>query len=339
VIALLAVLAAAYLRFITDGRWRWILLAAGSAVAAQWIQPFAPAVVDLGLAGVFLGVLWRRRQGLAGARRFPWNAFTGLVVIGAAQLPLLGYNLWVFQQNPFFAEFASQNVTLSPPFVYYLWGFGTYILLALPAARGFGRERSGWLAWAWLLAALCLAYLPWNLQRRFLLGATIPFAILAVMGLRTLAPVLPEWLKVRRGMAAFLLVVFTGLSSLYFAVGTAGWMQYQPEDYFDSADRVAAVDWLAGQAAPGDVILTPGDTGQLVAARAGQVVYHGHPIETLDYEVKAAAAAEFYAGNTGAAWLQEAAVDWVLVEGEVPAALQAFAQAFSAGQVSLYRLP
>lgn len=310
-------------------------------VFLAWTQPFAPALADLAMGGALLADAFAPRSrggGRSWVNAIPWGGARLLGAAVLAQLPFVWYNFTIFRDDPLMQTFALQNATLSPPPVYYAAGFGVLGALAL---FGIPRqpEPARWSALAWLAGALALAYLPWNLQRRFVLALTIPLATLAVDGLRLIwrRVSAADWIQARRGLWATLLVLFASFSSLYLAAGTAFLMQARPPGFFDPAPLVNAVDQLARLARPDDVVLAESiEASQLIAARGGLVAFWGHPIETLDFDQKRLLAAQFYAGGLGEDWLRAAVVDWVIVEGEVLSL--SLALVYEADGVQVYRV-
>jgi hypothetical protein len=218
VIALLAVMIALYLSDLRAPAW-W--KAAGICLAgplAVWIQPFAPLIADTAMAGAFLSAWWTAgTDGRFELRAFPARPFRILVLAVLAQLPLLIFGFAQFRLDPGMAIFAAQNTTLSPPWSYYLLGFGPIALAAIfsLAMRRVDLTRPGYAAMlAWAAAAPVLAYLPWNYQRRFMLAYTIPLAVLAVPGLQWAwrRGRMRPWFRARRPLWTFLLVFGAALS-------------------------------------------------------------------------------------------------------------------------------
>lgn len=154
-----------------------------------------------------------------------------------------------------------------------------------------------------------LAYLPWNLQRRFTHALMLPLAILAVTGLKD---VLARW-PASRKLLPLLLVGFSAISSLYLAFGLSMYVSSRPDILYDPAALVEAIDWLGTEASSEDVVLSAPRSGQLVAARGGLVAYIGHPIETLDYDQKALLVEDYFAGVIGQADLPFCGCDWLIV--------------------------
>ncbi len=326
VTALLAGMVAAYLSFLRrPAAWK-LALAALLGVLIQPVQPFAPLLGDLALAGAWAGFSQQRRK-------FSWGSLGPLLVVGLAQAPLLLYHWQALAGDPAWQGFSGQNVTASPPFSYYLWGFGLFWPLALVGAWFVARR---WIrpeaeargpadcetvgagaALAWCAGALFLAYLPLVLQRRFMMAYTLPLALLAVYGLKAVLKTSARRVKAsgflaKPGPLVLAFVLLASLSSFYLVSGYCLVLAARPAEYFDPGELVQAVDWLAAGAGPEELVFSAEETGRLVAARAGLPVYLGHPIETLNYAEKTRLASGFFSGVEGSGLLQEAGVRWVL---------------------------
>lgn len=273
----------------------WMVVAICSQ-AILLIQPFGVAILDAGLAGVLV-TYWRR-----GKRKRP--LVIGLAGLLLLQLPLLAYNAWVFRSHPVWSGFASQNITLSPPPLYLLFGFGILLPLAIAGAWIAWRRRHTWgiLCAVWLGLTLVMAYLPTGLQRRFLGYWTVPLAVLAIVGverglIRWVRPLLgsdPAKRRRRRGTVVLALAASSLPTSLYLSAGGALYARFAPPDLFDPEPLLAAVEWLDGQAGAGEAVFAAPRSGLLIPYRTGSAVYVGHPMETVDYLDKREQAEAFY---------------------------------------------
>jgi len=310
-----------YLR--RPARWKWLAVAL-AAVILQIIQPYAPVLADAGLLGAF-AVVWLQR-GKVDSRGVAY-----LFALAAVQAPLLVYNVIILTADPNWRTFVSQNVTLSPPLIYYIWGYGLLWLFAILGViawliRGWKTHAVAWkspeipplaAALVWVAVALLLAYSPADLQRRFMHAFTLPLALLATAGLReVISPwvdnYLSSWFVRRKIMAAVILVVVISMTSLMLGIGNGIYVLKRPAALFDPVELVRAADWLAAHANPDDTVLSTEQSGQLIAGRSGLSVYLGHPIETLDYGKKSAHVAALFSGADGGAWLEESGVRWVV---------------------------
>ncbi len=234
------------------------------------------------------------------ARRLAWRKLATVVVMGLAQLPLVVYELWTFRNDPVFAGWSAQNVTLSPPPRVYLAGYALLLLLAVVGVGHQVRRKGEWTLFAllWIGLVAVLAYLPWNLQRRFLEGVTVPLGLLAGVGLAEGLWPLGGRAAGRRWLAQALLIALAALSNLYLTVGLTVAAAARAPAIFDSADLLAGVDWLGAHAHWDEPVLSAFESGNLIAGRIAQRVVLGHWMETVDYAHKADAVARCFDGAT-----------------------------------------
>lgn len=276
----------AYLR---DSRpWRLALIVALAALT-QFVNPIIFVCADAALAGMALSQL----------RQKPW-LLAVLLLLAAAQLPLLVYNWQLLTADPVWRQFTLQNETLSPPPVYYLWGFGLLWPLAAWGLRPAWQQNrpAAWGLGLWLLTAFGLAYAPFAIQRRFLLGITLPLAFFAALGLENL----PRLLRRQRVW----LLGLTVFSTLLFFPLSAASMLKRPAAFFYPAALEQASQWLLANASPAQLILTSERSAQILAQESGLRVYAGHEMETLHYHEKQTVVKTFF--ESGAL---PAGVDWI----------------------------
>lgn len=325
-IALLSGMVIAFIHHLRKPSWWKVLLAAGCGMLLQSVQPYAPILGDAAITGALVGSL-RKDRSLSRRGLSAW------VIIGLAQVPQLVYQLMIFAR-PEWRQFAEQNVTLTPLVGYLFWGYG---LFWVPALIGFWyslhrQDLGGWTAASWVAVALVLAYVPWNLQRRFLLGLTLPLGILATKGYQF---VRARWAAPRWGAIAWLWVGLTMVSSLYLSLGGAWYILSRPKVAFDPLTLVQAVDWLGEAASGGDLVCASELTSRLVAERTGLRVYLGHPIETLDYERKKAQIENLFAGERPISWVEQVGCQWLII-GPYEAELGATPLAETATFIEIY---
>ena len=334
------------LQFLSSPTWRAATQVASIGVAAQLIQPYSPLVIDVVL-GALLIFGWAKRtpKPLKTISVDTRRQFVGLGLIASAQTPLLLYTIWVFQTNPAFRQFGDQNITLTPPYLSVLLGVGAFIpaaMIGLP-----GRPTPTRLAAIfWLIFAFALAYFPWNLQRRFLAGITLPLAALCVLGLQKIHSRLPEqsWVKRRTSLLLAVFIVLSGLSSSYLVAGTSWYLSQKPTQFFDPIDLVDAIVWLEDRGENGDLVLASERTSLVVVAQSNLRVFSGHPIETLGYTSAREQVEQFYSGQLNLEWLQEGGIDWVIYGPFEPEHTEGFPDseilqsAFQSGAVQIFRV-
>ncbi len=317
------------------------MLAACASLVLGFIHPYALLVADL------LPVLYWAAEGLR-TRRIAWRGLAAVAAMGVVQLPLLLYDLWVFRTQPVFAGWAAQNVTLSPPPRVYLAGYG--VLLALGAIgvvvwvrRG---ERGLLFPLLWIGVVAVLAYLPWNLQRRFLEGVQVPLGLLAGVGLvEGLLHNRKRWCR----LAQAVVVILAAASNLYLTAALTLMAANRAPAMFWPTDVLAGVDWLSKHASPEETVLAGFEVGNLIPARIGQRVVLGHWMETVDYAGKRAAVARFFATLTPdderLALIREWKARWLFYGPEEratgdfdPALAEYLEPVFEQGDVAIYRV-
>jgi hypothetical protein len=190
-----------------------------------------------------------------------------------------------------------------------------------------------------LVVGLVLAYVPFNLQRRFLFAYFIPCAALAVMAVNELIGSTKTRKKWLSGLIGASLVT----NLLVLVLGIFGIASYS-RAYYLSADEVAGFEWLAKQTPPGSVIVAAPETGSYIPVWANRRVLYGHPFETVNAQIQKQAIEDFYSGKISLAdedsWLKENKVEcvfWGLRErtlGVLP--LRGLKASFSQGDVEIH---
>lgn len=301
----------------------WFALRALVGGRASLIYAFAAGLANLLLAIVHpflvyvvvttLGLYWLYL--VLRARRVLWRV-TFILTIGLVlPAPLVLYYALTLATNPIFHAWDMQALTLSPPAPHYLIAYGAPLLLALLPLR---HKRSEYaFLWIWILAAALLVYAPLNQQRRAVQGVAVPLAILAAVGLCDI--ILPRiertrlfaWIVARPRystgrMGRLVIVAFLflmSLSNLYIIVSTAVTAGFQqPYPLFRARTEIAAVDWLRSNTEWTDPVLAAYETGNYIAARAGNLVFVGHWTETMAWTRKLAQVTRFYDAATDDAW-------------------------------------
>ncbi|MBK8985588.1 MAG: hypothetical protein IPM39_05840 [Chloroflexi bacterium] len=260
------------------------------------------------------------------ARRILWRE--GFLLVVALVLPGLlnlyyGYSL--LTNEVLRGWDAQRETTVSPPWPHWLMAYGPLLLFG--GIHVYHQWRAGekmsarWLfLWTWVLAAALLVYAPLSSQRRFVQGVHVPLSILAAAGF---VEVILPWLWQTRpfrailthdryselGLTRFFIALFLlgiSLSNLYvYASVSVSAVIQQPDLLFRPVDEVTAVQWLREHGRRTAVVLADYQSGNYVAAHAGNQVVLGHWAETIDYEGKTAVVAQFYNADTPDSWRRE----------------------------------
>ena len=306
-------LAVLWLREAMNGRWRPALAAGLINVVLGIAYPFLIYLVALTAVLYYLYLVWQRR-------RILWREGVMTAVAFLIPAPLYIYYAYVLQTNAVFRAWDVQAATLSPPWPHYLLAYGPMLLPAgwLTWRKPTYRPQFAVL-WAWVLAAALLVYAPLNPQRRFVQGVQVPLAIMTAAAFIDL--VIPRLEKMRLWQALLarpryesarlarfvtaLFLLFMGLSNAYLltSVSVSAVIQ-QPYPLFRPRAEIEAAAWLRQNVAGTAVILADYQTGNYVAAHAGQRVILGHWAETMAYETKTAAVTRFFDAETEDVWRQ-----------------------------------
>jgi hypothetical protein len=266
-----------------DGRlnWRrWIGLGVCTAVLAL-VQPFCLLPVGVVLL-VYTIVHWARQ------RRLPWREIVSGMVIAFVGLPFAVNGYLATAQNPLLAAWSAQNETLSPPLWDYALSYGLVLLLALPGMwAAFRRRRdSDLLLLLWIVCVLVLLYIPYNLQRRLVMGLIVPLGLLAAIGWHRLPRRVWRWRRVVYATASLTHV-------LILAVALVGALTHH-ESLFITQDEHAALQWLGAHSAPDALIIAAPQTGLYIPAWTGRRVFYGHRFETANAGLRRAQLEAFY---------------------------------------------
>jgi len=299
-----------YIDYLRAGNWLKILAIILAALVVQFINPIAFVSIDIAIATMTL-FHWIRKG------KMQTGELIVLGIIAVSQIPLLTYNFVLLSKDPVWSQFTAQNQTLSPPPIYYLWGFGLFWPLAFVGAIRAIHERNIILlaSLAWTVSTFALAYAPFAIQRRFLLGITIPLGLLATRGLVDIFQFVSQksdWLARRIPSLTLLTGLLLSVTTLTFIPVQAVFMLGHPKDFFYPRALNSAFDWLSTHTQPNDFILSTMHTGQLLAQETGRRVYLGHAMETLDYTTKTANVESFYQNKSVTNWLSQIPTHWII---------------------------
>ncbi len=265
----------------------------------------------------------------------------------ALGLPVLAALYAAVMLNPAFRAWMAQNPFPAPLPQDLALGLAPLLPFGLLALRGrrWWRE-SGLLVTVWALGTPVLAYLPVGPQSRLLSGIVIPWGLLASHG--WLHVIRPALRRVWRRPMTVLWIGVSALSALWFILLAGLYVSTRPADLFYAPAAQEMAAWLTGHG-PDQPVLSAWRTGNLLAAQGTVRVFLGHPIETLDYAVKAAAVERFFQAATTAeerlALLRRYGISYVAYgpwERELgafdPAGAPELRQVFAAGEYALYQV-
>lgn len=231
--------------------------------------------------------------------RWERAAAVRLLAAGVPTALSFGYMVWVLRTEHVFAARVATE-TLSPSLHWVLLGFGLAIpLAAVGLVRGRQSQNGTAVAFLclWAVLHVATAYIPVPFQRKMLMGAQWPVALLAGVGLARLLDGLsrPAFLRV---LAVVTLLM--GLTNVRFMLRDRGSVRYGGDTVraFLLPGEVKALEWLRSHAEPGAAIqplpwVMVGEDGRVgfsdttlacfAPGLTGRAVNAGHWGETPDY--------------------------------------------------------
>jgi hypothetical protein len=267
---------------------------------------------------------------------FSWHLILYPLVIGLVSVWAAVYSVFITTAFPVWravlAQFGNAGawtpnpfhllIVLGLPFIVALFEFGRLTPL---------RERSlpDLFVRVWFGVNFLMVYVPLNFQIHYLSGWQIPIAILAsitfwqrIWPWVTNQPLFQRLGQVWRPIyLERALLVFVLLMVVLVNIYLLGWrfvlLARLPHTHFLGRDEAAALEWLADNAAPDDVVFSAINLGQYIPSRTGARAFLAHWAMTKDIYQKQAIVESFFKPKTTDAErqniLQTFSVDYVLV--------------------------
>ena len=314
------------------------------------INPFGVVIVAMVLGGMtglrlLLGWLGKETPKVR-------SSLLALLAVLVGGLPVLLYDVWVTSAYPAFAAWNAQNLTPSPPWWDVFISLSPALVLALLAVVLLTKEshqkeakqalpavtKQSWLLLAvWAGLGLILLFLPFSLQRRFMMGLYVPVAGLAVLGMDALfgARRRPFHLGMITVLAFSLLTnVIVVLTGLY------GARTHDPHVYL-TAGEAQALTWIGKNTAEYALIVASPEMGMWVPAHTGRRVLYGHPFETVDAQKEEQALITFFKRGGSDDFLTSRKADYLFYGPREQAlgnlSLSGLQPVYISGDVTVYR--
>jgi hypothetical protein len=264
------------------------------------LAPFGIVIVGLAHASMLVWQVvgdWRQSR-LQTRAIWQTPALYNLIWIGLAGGPWLIYDYWAATHDPVLSGWNAQNLTPSPPVWDLFLALSPVLLLAILSLRHIRGEnnRGLRLLMLWCGLGLALLYLPFGLQRRFLMGLFVPFCGLAAFEIW-------HWSQSRRRSPAFLtgltlLASMPTLAIIFLGIGQA--IQSHDAQLYLTRGESQALQWLNDHTATGSLVLSGPQTGAFIPAFTGRRVIYGHPFETVNAAQEKANLAHFFQASPDA---------------------------------------
>ena len=283
--------------------------------ALSFVHPY-DVLIALGLAGG-VATLYSLRQ--RSINPSVWRHIGLLLLLGSG--PVL-YNYWILNNNPGMQAWLVQNHSASPLPVSYLAGYGLLLVGAVwytvKHRHKLGNDLSPvqWL-FAWLLILPLALYAPIDFQRRLVIGAVAPLAVLSML-------LLLDWLEeqrfsARRASTATLAVMLllVSLSSGFHWLNSFRKTTDHAGELFVENGMVEALQAIAAAPDRHGTVLARFETGNHVPRFSGRTTVIGSRGQTGNFDQVRASTEAFYRGDMSdkqmATFLNEQRVSWVLI--------------------------
>ena len=234
------------------------------------IMPFGVVLVLVVLTGLLLWELFPKYTQV-----FRSNLFQRLAWIGLGGTPVLIYDILVTYQNPLLRVWNNQNQTPAPAVWDLIVSLSPVVILAV---IGIGasykrQDRPIRLLITWAVLGIVLLYIPWGLQRRFILGYYIPLCALAAVGLSVIVKRPSGY-----ALAALLIILLAIPTNLVIAMSTLQAIRTHDSRIYLSKGEAVALEWIGSHTPPDATILSAPDTGLYIPALYGQAGFVRTPI-------------------------------------------------------------
>jgi len=298
-----------FLRVYDTGKWRADAIKGGLCwLAVGFFQPLT-IIIGYGILGCYLAIRF------LAAGKNQWRSILPAVykaaVMGIIASPWVIYNFFFFRSDNYLRAWYDQNIISSPPVMDYILSFGIFFLAGLPALIKVFKKKDdrAFILPAWILCAGILAYIPYNLQRRFIDGVWIAMVILIFMSL----PLIQK--KVIRQLTAVVIGTSFIAPVLVMMIMSVGVIK-PAEPVFRPAEEVRMYNALVDKVKPGDIVLAGYKTGNVLPAWLPAHVLAGHGPESVNLKTILPEVEAFYSGRKDLNWqrefLQQNNVDFVI---------------------------
>lgn len=287
-------------------------LAGSLSAALGIIQPFGVVVLAAVLSGeMIVGLVKSTVQKLSSWLMSDHAVKAIFSILGGGLI--IFYQFLVIKTDPVLRLWHAQNQTPSPPIWDLILGLSPCLLFAVLGGMRIWKTQRHVNLMIWLVLALFLAYIPWNLQRRFLTGIMVPVSGMAVIGLKDISERLS--LKISHLIAGLMVVIIPTNIIIVFS-GMQAAANHDPTIIL-RREEFQALEWIENNIPSESLILADTRFGQLIPAYTGSRVIYGHPFETTEANKKRQLITRIFQGELMISELKEVlinqAVDYMLI--------------------------
>ena len=270
--------------------WRSIVYSSLGTFLLGVINPFGVVILIMVFVGLAIYQLINKK-GIT-------QTLGKLMIISLSGLPMLIYYFWVVNIDPVFKIWNDQNVTLSPEIWDFLLSFSPALLLALAGLYFIFRDRGSFsssriVMAVWMILGILSVYIPFGLQRRFMMGLFIPVTGLAAYGY--------EFISSRsQRLSGIVLIIFFSLAlpgNLVTLMASISGIQTQNPKIYLSSEEMSALEWIEDNTEADSLIMSSPEMGLFIPAYTGRRVIYGHPYESVNAVESEKMVVDFYSGS------------------------------------------
>ncbi len=189
-----------------------------------------------------------------------------------------------------------------------------------------------------------MAYIPFNLQRRFLVGYYLP---LVIVFWKLLSDYYKQFPSKKQEMLIYALIGLSLPSSLLIFSGSLSAINHQDQIFYYKQNILEAAEWLTSNVAEKSVILASEENGRIIPALANFKVVYGHPFESINAEQTKKNVDDFWANKLSEEQsrnlIKKYKVDYILCEYETtrnncPAITSTLEMIYEASDVAIFQV-
>lgn len=280
-----------------DGRWGTVIKAGISWFFVGFFQPLT-IVSGYGILGCYFLIR------IIHAGKKEWRSVLPEIgraaVMSLISAPWVLYNFLFFYSDTYLKAWYAQNIISSPPVLDYLLSYGLFLAVGIPALIIIfkGKQTKFYVLPAWIICAGILAYVPYNLQRRFIDGVWVALVLLIFI---SLARIQHEILRRVFGTILGLSFIAPVLVLMVMSIGILN----PAEPVFRPGEEIKMVLALEKQVSPGDIVLTDYKTANSLPAWIPVRVIAGHGPESVHLKAQLSDVTSFFSENKDIAWQRD----------------------------------
>jgi len=246
------------------------------------------------------------------AKTILWKKCFWFCVFALISSPSIFYHAWLLKQEPILSLRAWQNITLAPPFILIIIGYGFLGLFGVWGIYGLFKTKkindNYVFLLVWLLVSISLVLAPWQFQSRNTQGIHLPLAIFSVYGylffkngliLKKLS-LKVQFIFKDKFLLFVMFILILSPSIAFNLIRDIHYYTFQPREinniFFLNDKRSSGIRFL-NEIAFGQVIMAHPLNGLFIGALTQNRVYFAHVIETADFKSKSLRILWFFKNN------------------------------------------